>query len=145
MIACSNNLNRDALLAGGAPAVYSWEFTDPNAFNVNVVGKYHAIEDGHDSNLPFLFQWNPGHAAAHIPPFTAADRVIAIQIGKYWGNFARTGDPNGTGLPTWHQWVPGTSTPTEELTPGGAQAMAPGAYYEEHKCSFWDSLLASGV
>jgi para-nitrobenzyl esterase len=145
MIACSNDLNRAALLAGGAPAVYSWEFTDPKAFNVEVVGKYHAIEDGHDSNLPFLWQWNPGHAAAHIPPFTAEDRVIAIQMGKYWGNFARTGDPNSTGLPTWHPWVPGTSTPTEELTPGGAHAMAPGVYYQEHKCSFWNSLLTSGL
>ena len=145
MIACSNDLERDALLSGGAPAVYSWEFTDPNAFNVEVVGKYHAIEDGHDSNLPFLWQWNPGHAAAHIPPFTSADRVIAIQMGKYWGNFARTGNPNGAGLPTWPKWAPGTSTPTEELAPGGAHAMAPSAYHQEHKCSFWNSLLASGA
>jgi para-nitrobenzyl esterase len=66
-------------------------------------------------------------------------------MDRYWGNFARTGDPNGTGLPIWHRWVPGTSTPTEELTPGGARAMAPGAYYQEHKCSFWEPLLASGL
>src|SRR5207245_2505163 len=32
--------DRDALVRGGAPAVYSWEFTDPGAFNVEVVGKY---------------------------------------------------------------------------------------------------------
>jgi para-nitrobenzyl esterase len=141
MIACSNELDRTALVAGGAPAVYSWEFTDPDAFNVEVVGRFHPIEDGHDSNLPFLFQWNPGRAAAHNPPFTHADRVLAIQMGHYWGNFARTGDPNGPGLPTWSKWAPGTSTPTQELTPGGARAMTPGAYYQEHKCSFWEPLL----
>jgi para-nitrobenzyl esterase len=141
MIACSNDLNRDALLAGGAPAVYSWEFTDPDAFNVEVVGKYHRIEDGHDSNLPFLFQWNPGHAATHIPPFTRADRTIAIQMGRYWGDFARTGNPNGPGLPTWSRWVTGTSTPTQELTPGGARPLATSAYYQEHKCGFWEPLL----
>ena len=22
------------------------------------------------------------------------DRLIAVQMGRYWGNFARTGDPN---------------------------------------------------
>ena len=144
MIACSNVLERDAMLGGGAPAVYSWEFTDSHAFNVEVVGRFHAIEDGHDANLPFLFQWNPGHAAVHIPPFTVPDRKIAIQMGRYWGNFARTGDPNGAGLPAWPRWVTGTSTPTIELTPGGARAMPEDAYYDEHKCGFWEPLLQGG-
>jgi para-nitrobenzyl esterase len=107
--------------------------------------RYHRIEDGHDSNLPFLFQRNPGHAAVHSPPFTAADRLLALQMGRYWGNFARTGDPNGPGLPTWARWVPGTSTPTQELTPGGARPQAAGTYYDEHKCSFWEPLLAQSA
>jgi para-nitrobenzyl esterase len=141
MIACPNVAIRDALLAGGAPAVYSWEFTDPDAFNVEVVGKYHRIEDGHDSNLPFLFQWNPGHAAVHIPPFTAGDRTLAVEMGRYWGNFARAGNPNGPGLSGWPQWMAGTTTPTEELTPGVARAMPSGAYYQEHKCGFWLPFL----
>jgi para-nitrobenzyl esterase len=139
-IACSNEVTRGALLAGGAPAVYSWEFTDPRAFDVEVVGRYHAVLDGHDSNLPFLFQWNPGHATRHVPPFTRADRVLATEMGRYWGDFARTGDPNGPGLPRWHRWRAGTGSPTEELAPGGARAMAPGIYYDEHKCGFWEPL-----
>jgi para-nitrobenzyl esterase len=144
--ACSNQQDRDALAQGGAPAVYSWEFTDPGAFNVEVVGKYHPIEDAHDSNLPFLFQWNQGHDAVHTPPFTAADRTIATQMGQYWGNFARTGNPNGPGVPTWNRWGPGTSPGTEQtqdLTPGGARAMPPGAYDHEHKCLFWEPLLSA--
>ena len=88
-----------ALVTGGAPAVYSWEFTDPHAFNVEVTGKYHAIEDGHDANPPFLFQWNPGHAAVHLPAFTRADRRIADQMDRYWGNFARTGTRTVPGSP----------------------------------------------
>jgi para-nitrobenzyl esterase len=140
--ACSNGQQRDALLQNGAPAVYSWEFTDANAFDVEVTGRFHQVEDGHDANLPFLFQWNQGRNAPKLPAFTAADRVIATQMGEYWGNFARTGNPNGAGLPSWSPWAAGRSTPTQELAPGGAFAMPSGAYYTEHKCSFWDGPLS---
>jgi para-nitrobenzyl esterase len=36
----------------------------------------------------------------------AVDRRVADQMSSYWVNFARTGDPNGSGLPTWTPYAP---------------------------------------
>ena len=39
----------------------------------------------------------------------ATDRRVADQMSSYWVNFARTGDPNGPGLPPWAPYTPDAS------------------------------------
>ena len=144
MIACSNDLERDALLWRRRPRCLQLGVHRSHAFNVEVVGKYHAIEDGHDSNLPFLWQWNPGHAAAHIPPFTSADRGIAIQMGSTGGTSPRTGNPTAPGCQPGPVGARHQHTHRIELDPRRRARDARSAYHEEHKCSFWKSLLQGG-
>ena len=35
------------------------------------------------------------------PDYSTGDRALSDQMGAYWTNFAKTGDPNGTGVPAW--------------------------------------------
>jgi para-nitrobenzyl esterase len=51
---------------------------------------------GHSAELSFVFgTWGAGVQLSPV------DRKISEQMQAYWANFARTGDPNGEGLPHW--------------------------------------------
>lgn len=54
----------------------------------------------HASELNFLFgTWPPGVTLA------PSDEKVSGQMRAYWTNFARTGDPNGEGLPVWPKYT----------------------------------------
>jgi para-nitrobenzyl esterase len=37
-------------------------------------------------------------------PWEAADRTLSEAMTTYWANFARTGNPSGSGLPEWPRY-----------------------------------------
>lgn len=42
-----------------------------------------------------------GALASKNLPWRPEDKALSDLMSSYWANFARTGDPNGTGLPVW--------------------------------------------
>jgi para-nitrobenzyl esterase len=57
------------------------------------------------------------------PPPTAQDQAVSRMAQSYWVNFARTGDPNGAGLPTWPRYDPGKDLIFDFLPDGSAAAI----------------------
>ena len=54
----------------------------------------------HGSELSYVFGTLDGRFLAEARPNDVDARVSDV-MQQYWTNFARTGDPNDVGLPTW--------------------------------------------
>jgi para-nitrobenzyl esterase len=58
----------------------------------------------HGGEIAYVFgTLSAGRGGAPTPE----DQAVARMAQSYWVNFARTGDPNGAGLPTWPRHEPG--------------------------------------
>jgi para-nitrobenzyl esterase len=72
----------------------------------------------HATEIPYVFDTV---SAKYGKDLTAADEATARAANSYWANFAKTGDPNGPGLPRW----PAYSSKTDQImdfSPEGPKA-----------------------
>ena len=80
--------------AEGEKPVYRYRFDRslPSATDPTGLGAYHSGE------IEYVFGALDSKAGI---PWTTEDRALSDLMQKYWTNFARSGDPNGEGLPVW--------------------------------------------
>ncbi|MGY4772782.1 carboxylesterase/lipase family protein [Kribbella sp. CWNU-51] len=127
VFACTQQASTKAF-ARKAPATYAYEFADPAAPGYVLFPPGFPTGSSHASELNYLFD-----AAGGAPyQLTETQEKLATQLRRYWTNFARSGNPNGDGTPTWPHWP-------------SVQLLAPGSTHpiddtHAHRCSLWNTM-----
>jgi para-nitrobenzyl esterase len=151
------------LLAQWVP-LYVYEFKDQTAPQYFPPMPGFAFVDGHTSDIQYYWPlYHGGNGTPH--PLNREQQILSDQLVAAWTNFARTGNPNGSGNAPWPQFTPTNQVIfTENLqypppfvattyspplvlppsTPPGLSTETDDFWVTEHKCSFWDPILGLG-
>jgi para-nitrobenzyl esterase len=115
----------------------TYELNDENApqdFLPPVTFPYGAA---HASELQYLFNLP---ITVPRPPLNAQQLQLSSSMQQYWTNFAKSGTPNGSGLPTWQQFNALEGNSQSLISPSPMQETT---FAANHKCAFWAALLAA--
>lgn len=135
----------DQRVCGGVPVAdalsawvptFTYEFRDETAPGrpYMVIPPSFPIGTGHTSDVPYVWQ-----TETNVPLTREQLRLSKLMI-SYWSRFARVGDPNASGLPTWTRSETSRRLRIGFLPAGETEEITGTDYSKEHDCSFWQSL-----
>ncbi|MGK5632679.1 carboxylesterase/lipase family protein [Streptomyces sp. URMC 123] len=112
---------------------YAYEFADRDAPMYLPLPADFPFGAYHAADTPYVFEDEAAQSR-----FTRAQLRLSDTITDYWAAFARTGAPNGPGLPAWPRFEPAAGVPhTQSLAP---HRVGPVDYAGEHRLAFWHRL-----
>jgi para-nitrobenzyl esterase len=127
---CSTRLLANANAATAPTYRYLYTHAYENDPGLAQFRASHAFEE------PFIwgnFDLFPGFIFGYQP--SAAEQILSQRMTGYWTNFARTGDPNGPGLPSWSAYN-AASEPIVVLDTTVSSVYS----YHAQECAFLDGL-----
>ena len=123
----------DEVLSTQVPT-FAYEFNDINAPEVFLPRADFPYGAAHASELLYLFKltW-PGQ-------LDAEQRTLSNNMIRYWTQFAKSGDPNSSGVPFWTQYDTTTDQFQSLLPPSPTTEFE---FATDHKCDFWATLFGA--
>jgi para-nitrobenzyl esterase len=81
--------------------------------------------------------------ASQSPALTSQEGILSDELVGAWTNFARTGNPNGTGNSPWPRFVNQEGVPEylSENVPS-LSTFTNAQFGARHDCDFWDKIIA---
>jgi len=117
-------------LLAGRTVTYAFEFADRTAPPLFPAPPGFALGAAHGHELAYLFDLGGYHLLQ-----TPAQERLADQMIRYWSNFARSGNPNGRGLPRWQP-------PHAQSLETGAGFPGPVDLSARHHCDLWREVTS---
>jgi len=113
---------------GSATPTYQYEFADENAPNLFEPGVSFKLGAYHSAELQYIFDL-PG-----APTLSAPQQKLAAAMVAYWTDFAKTGNPNGKGVPAWPRYTTSLEQYQSLVPPTPVTRRG---FVGQHLCTLW--------
>ena len=117
----------DQILSPQVPT-FTYEFNDINAPEVYLPPVSFPYGAAHASELQYLFK------LPQSVPLTTEQQELSDNMVRYWTQFARSGDPNSHGTPSWPPYNQAAEDFQSFVPPSPVTEFE---FVAEHKCDFW--------
>jgi para-nitrobenzyl esterase len=138
-----NQRRLDKTLAPQIP-VYAYEFADKTApFFFPPMPGMEALSY-HTADIQYVFPMWHGGPLGKTAPLNPQQTKLSDEVVTAWANFARTGNPNGSGNTPWPRYTAAADQPAWRIQDVPASSTLTDAQYTALRhCDFWDSVTVT--
>ncbi len=129
------------ILAQRVP-VYGYRFDEITAPSYFAAMPGYEPRAYHTADLQFLFAGYHGGPEGIPHPLNKAQQKLSDEMVSAWANFARSGNPNGSGDHPWPRFTgeDRTSLYLSQNIPAST-ALTDADFVARHQCGFWETIL----